>query len=118
MQLKTSRIVFATKTAGADGVESHSAPRIVISLAADDPQPNAPSAEETAPRQRAPIIRSFADVKAHIVPCRDCKRLLWVDRGSGIMQGVFHSVGAFDEAIRALGNWGKNMESHWVDQAD
>lgn len=77
------------------------------------------SAKETPPTGRTtPLKRTLHDVKVHVVPCSDCIRLLWVDRKTGIMQGVFLSQGAVEEAMRALASWGLHWEPLWRRNAD
>ena len=125
MQLKTSRIAFAIEDTNG---KRHSQPRVVVTLTADDASVG-PIAElqnamttiaaaSAPPTRRMSLTPSLSDEQLHIVPCRDCVRLLWVDRAGGVLEGVVLSPGALAEAIGGLLLWSRRTETVWSQHVD
>jgi hypothetical protein len=132
MQLKTSRIAFAIEDKSG---KRYLQPRVVVTLTVDDVtygggEDGTPITElrqeveqvlESQPRaQRMPLsfVQTLGDEKLHIVPCKDCVRLLWVDRAAGVLESVVVSPGAFNEAVRGLLLWCKQTEHVWSKHVD
>ena len=129
MQLKTSRIAFAIEDT--DG-QHYSPPRVVVTLTIDDALAGAPpitdlrllapEAAATQPRRaRQRFIMtapSLGDEQIHIVPCKDCVRLLWVDRAGGVLESVVCTPGALAEAVGGLLQWSKRTEALWSERVD
>jgi hypothetical protein len=124
MRLKTSRIAFAIEdTSG----KRHSQPRVVVTLTADDAgvapidevQRAIDEVVATAPPTKfMPLTPSLSDERLHVIPCKDCVRLLWVDRAGGVLEAVVCSPGALAEGISGLLSWSKRTESVWSKHVD
>ena len=129
MQLKTSRIAFAIEDKSG---KRYSQPRVVVTLTVDDvtygggdegtpiteltPEVERVVSQPRAQRMPLSFIQTLGDEKLHLVPCKDCVRLLWVDRAAGVLESVVVSPGAFEEAVRGLLLWCKQTEKVWSKQ--